>query len=150
MSGQLQLRRGTTIENDAFTGVEGELTYDTQMKELRIHDGATQGGAGIIDPIVAFQVPTADNGYTWYRKYASGWVEQGGLITNATTYTLPVAMIDTNYYVNICWDGGKSNYFYPIDYQVRNLTTTTFYTTACRNGSNVQGRCWEVKGMAAE
>ena len=27
---------------------------------------------------IEFQAPTAENGYTWYRKYADGWVEQGG------------------------------------------------------------------------
>lgn len=40
----LKLRRGTTAENDAFTGLEGEVTYDTEMKQLRVHDGETPGG----------------------------------------------------------------------------------------------------------
>lgn len=29
------------------------------------------------DFVVGFQRPTAANNYTWYRKYKSGWVEQG-------------------------------------------------------------------------
>lgn len=29
-----------------------------------------------VDYVIAMQRPTADNGYTWYRKYKSGWVEQ--------------------------------------------------------------------------
>lgn len=41
---QLQLRRGTTAENDAFTGAQGELTYDTEENNIRIHDGQTAGG----------------------------------------------------------------------------------------------------------
>lgn len=41
---QVQLRRGTTAENDAFTGAEGELVYDTEKKQLRIHDGERVGG----------------------------------------------------------------------------------------------------------
>jgi len=98
--------------------------------------------------LVATQRPTAANNYTWYRLYSDGWVEQGGAIINATTYQLPIKMADTNYYINVSWDGGKSATFYPNDFQVRNLTTTSFYTTASRNGSNVQGRCWEVKGYA--
>lgn len=44
MATQLQLRKGTKIQNDAFTGAEAELTYDTTSKGLRIHDGETQGG----------------------------------------------------------------------------------------------------------
>lgn len=40
----LKLRRGTTAGNDALTGAEGEVTYDTQRKTLRTHDGSTAGG----------------------------------------------------------------------------------------------------------
>lgn len=48
MSGQLQLRRGTTAENNAFTGAVGELTVDTTLDQLRLHDGVTAGGAATI------------------------------------------------------------------------------------------------------
>lgn len=44
MAGQLQLRRGTTIENDALVGAPGEVTVDTTLHQLRLHDGETQGG----------------------------------------------------------------------------------------------------------
>ena len=44
MTTQLQLRRGTAAQNDAFTGAEGEVTVDTTNKTLRVHDGTTQGG----------------------------------------------------------------------------------------------------------
>lgn len=44
MTRVLQLRRGTTAQNDAFTGMPGEITFDTETKTLRIHDGATLGG----------------------------------------------------------------------------------------------------------
>ena len=44
MATQVQIRRGTAAENDAFTGAQGELTYDTTNKRIRIHDGATAGG----------------------------------------------------------------------------------------------------------
>ena len=47
--------------------------------------------------VIAFQAPTAENNYTWYRKYADGWVEQGGIGTSSTTINLPVEMADTNY-----------------------------------------------------
>ncbi len=40
----LQLRRGTTAEQDAFTGAVGEVSVDTTLKQLRLHDGSTQGG----------------------------------------------------------------------------------------------------------
>lgn len=47
MAEQLQLRRGTTAANDALTGAIGELTADTDLNQLRLHDGATPGGATI-------------------------------------------------------------------------------------------------------
>lgn len=44
MAVQLQLRRGTTAENDLFVGAVAEPTMDTTLNELRIHDGSTVGG----------------------------------------------------------------------------------------------------------
>lgn len=44
MATQLQLRRGTTAENDVFIGAEAEVTVDTTLKQLRVHDGVTAGG----------------------------------------------------------------------------------------------------------
>lgn len=44
MTKTIQLLRGTTVQNDAFTGSAGEITVDTQKHELRVHDGSTQGG----------------------------------------------------------------------------------------------------------
>ena len=40
----LQLRRGTTAQNDSFTGAVGELSVDTQLDTIRVHDGSTAGG----------------------------------------------------------------------------------------------------------
>jgi len=40
----LQFRRGTTAQNDAFTGSAGEISIDTTLNQLRVHDGSTAGG----------------------------------------------------------------------------------------------------------
>ncbi len=40
----LQFRRGTTAQNDNYTGSVGELTIDTDLDTLRIHDGINSGG----------------------------------------------------------------------------------------------------------
>lgn len=40
----LQIRRGTTAQNNEFTGLPGELSFDTTSKTLRVHDGETMGG----------------------------------------------------------------------------------------------------------
>ena len=55
--------------------------------------------------VIAFQAPTAQNNYTWYRKYADGWVEQGGLVRSNSAATVsvvyPVAFADANYTLTI-------------------------------------------------
>jgi len=48
MSTQVQYRRGTATENNAFTGALAEITVDTTNWTLRVHDGATAGGGGNI------------------------------------------------------------------------------------------------------
>ena len=49
MAIQIQLRQGTTTEHNTFTGAQGELTYDTEKKQLRVHDGITVGGKVVGD-----------------------------------------------------------------------------------------------------
>jgi hypothetical protein len=44
MATQVQLRRGTAAQNDAFTGAVGEVTYDSDNDTLRVHDGGVAGG----------------------------------------------------------------------------------------------------------
>ncbi len=41
---RVQLRRGTSAENNAFIGASGEITVDTTRNSIRVHDGATAGG----------------------------------------------------------------------------------------------------------
>lgn len=97
MAQQWQLRRGNTSQNNSFTGAVGEVTVDTTTHALKVHDGVKQGGY-TVDTVVAYQLPTSANNYTWYRKYASGWVEQGQYTnTMNKTFTFPVKMANTNY-----------------------------------------------------
>ena len=44
MSKSVQLRRGTSDEHLAFVGLAGEITVDTTLNTLRVHDGALAGG----------------------------------------------------------------------------------------------------------
>jgi len=59
MATQVQFRRGTSSQNNAFTGAQGELTIDTDVWTLRIHDGSTVGGR---------QVPTLSATQTFTNK----------------------------------------------------------------------------------
>lgn len=44
MSIEVKFRRGTSAEHSSFTGANGEITIDTTIKTLRVHDGVTVGG----------------------------------------------------------------------------------------------------------
>lgn len=107
--------------------------------------------------VIAFQAPTADNNYTWYRKYADGWVEQGGTLQTITnSLTFPIEMADTNYqwYVNMV----------PQDFGNFRKPAATRTTTGLTGLSNIfgtstahsseavweAGTFWEVKGMAQQ
>jgi len=48
MPTQVQFRRGTTSQNNSFTGATGEISIDTQLKVLRVHDGSTAGGQALV------------------------------------------------------------------------------------------------------
>ena len=44
MATAIQRRRGTTTQHNSFTGLAGEITVDTTLDTLIVHDGSTQGG----------------------------------------------------------------------------------------------------------
>lgn len=96
------------------------------------------------DYVVDSQLPTSANGYTWYRKYKSGWVEQGGETTTSRVITLPVEMSDTHYTVtqgikytaNAEWTIGS----------IRPASTTTISV----NKANGDASWWQVSGTSAQ
>ena len=148
MAKQLQLRRGNYLENETFIGAEAEITFDTERKDIRIHDGVKRGGYKI-PTLVDSQMPTADNGYTWYRLWSDGWVEQGGKFTrmNATNVviSLPILMASSVY--SIIGTGNAysntSGHFAP-----KSATTTSF--TADIGTDNGNGGWWQVSGISAQ
>jgi hypothetical protein len=48
MPTQVQFRRGTTAQNNNFTGATGEISIDTSTNAIRVHDGITAGGTAIL------------------------------------------------------------------------------------------------------
>lgn len=108
--------------------------------------------------VIEFQAPTAQNNYTWYRKYRDGWVEQGGIATtngsNATPITLPVEMVDENYRPFIQGRTSVDGYDYaqwqvmPVSTATSTQTSTRFYAQANITGYNLNFG-WRVEGMAA-
>lgn len=103
------------------------------------------------DAVIDYQEPTADNGYTWYRKYKSGWVEQGGkgqVTTKGTgnTFSLPVAMVDTNYTIVVAkWEADTGN----VGFNAEPATTTTFRAGVAYSGNLTRDFTWQVSGLSA-
>ena len=108
-----------------------------------------------IDYVVDRKVPTADDP-TWYRKYKSGWLEQGGVAPATTeniTFLKPFA--NTNYTVigNISLtyrragqgDGSGSLLFFP------EATSFCYVTWAARNFGDIgnQNISWRAEGQGA-
>ena len=48
MATQVQFRRGTTAEHSGFKGAKGEVTVDTSLKTVVIHDALTNGGFPVL------------------------------------------------------------------------------------------------------
>ena len=48
MPTQVQFRRGTTTQNLNFTGAAGELSIDSTLGVVRVHDGSTAGGQQMV------------------------------------------------------------------------------------------------------
>ena len=86
----IQVYRGTTAQNNAFTGAAGEITMDTTRKELRVHDGSTAGGnlvglkPGFVCPFAGTTAP-------------DGWLICDGSAVSRTTYADLFAVIGTTY-----------------------------------------------------
>lgn len=77
MAKQVQLRRGTTAQHGSFTGAAGEVTVDTDLNVLRVHDGSTAGGHRT-------QAYDADTAKT---DVAQQWTAQQGFSETTITYS---------------------------------------------------------------
>lgn len=108
------------------------------------------------DYVVDFQAPTAANNYTWYRKYKSGWVEQGGRIDNGSlvntvdlSVVFPVEMADTNYTPSIsCIRGASGNY--KMNQGIETVSTTGMSFGFYSGSDYCQYFAWKVEGMAQQ
>lgn len=109
--------------------------------------------------VIAFQAPNAGNNYTWYRKYADGWVEQGGVFTatvssgnSNNTCNFPITMKDTHYAASI--GGGFINNVAFMKWDITGKSTTYMSVAGDTGSSGHSGyttnECsWQVSGMAA-
>lgn len=146
--------------NQTITGASADATDIVSQRRCMVQlatsasDEAVETCTGVLadvaalkyDYVVDFQAPTAANNNTWYRKYKSGWVEQGGIKeAGTTTINFPVAMANTDYWyiTKGNYNNTQGSYASSADCVLTKNTTNMVLSTG---GLSV---CWEVKGMAA-
>ena len=76
MATAIQWRRGTTTQHSSFTGLAGEITVDTDLNTVIVHDGSTAGGHRIAKYTEVTSAATGD---------ISSIVAGAGLTGGATT-----------------------------------------------------------------
>lgn len=118
----VQFRRGTTAQNNSFTGAAGEITVDTSLGTIRVHNGTT--GGNTLASIDAVQ--TLSN-KTLSTPTVTGTLTSNGLIN--TSGNIICASISAGTYVGL-----SSN---KINTNASNVTVETSYVNVAINGSNI-------------
>lgn len=106
---------GLRLNNSTGAATAYAPTPSADSKGTAIATTEWAHGHGIL---VASQMPTAANNWTWYRKYSDGWVEQGGYIgavatNSAKTFTFPIPykglhdyiIVATGVRAGVAWGG---------------------------------------------
>jgi len=137
------------------TAIENTAGLNTGLFNGKADTDLRNVSAGI-DFVVESQLPTAGNNYTWYRKYKSGWVEQGGILSAIAhnsngLYTLPIEMADTSYSARAGCAQVNSSATFAASSTVAAApgSTTQVRVGQANGGSAAMTVWWEVKGMAA-
>lgn len=89
---RVQFVRGDTAENDNYTGREGEISIDTELHQIRVHDGVTPGGYATLGMSALEDITTAlnslgDDVNSIQQQIDSGSVGGGG---GSETVTLEI------------------------------------------------------------
>ena len=112
------------------------------------------------DVVIESQLPTAENNYTWYRLYKSGWVEQGSSERKSASgnssgvqisYTLPIEMENNGYtgLANASFGGGSA-WNGPVKDVNTSTTNTVVFGSWVTGSATVEVRSWVVYGMSAQ
>lgn len=155
---QIQMRVLFYVGAEVSPQEANQITAAGVLADVAALNGLTgQGGATpMSDYVIETATGLTGTGYTdgWYRKYKSGWVEQGGetLCDSSstgvtTTVTLPVSMINSTYSRMI---SNNSNNVGQRTQTIGSATTTTISIVAYQStGTENRLLGWKVEGMAA-
>lgn len=137
----------------------GEFTQTALENTAGIRAEDLNNKVDVGHQVIEFQAPTAGNNYTWYRKYADGWVEQGGVVsvaqfalgsgstTTVGTITFPVEVTKIT-----GLSFGDDMTFFNLHARDKTGTGMTIKASNQLGVSYTQDACeifWEVKGIAA-
>lgn len=143
----------SSIEESINLGAMSEALNDKMDRDGLNANINPAVGYGV-DYVVEWKVPT-DEDPTWYRKYASGWVEQGGINQSGTTrpivQNLLITMANTNYTITHadCKPSATANMYVTWFYN-KTISSFTYYFNGGGSGTVADYTLsWEVKGFAA-
>ena len=107
MSTQVRLRGGTTAEHSSFTGAEREITVDTTLDTLVVHDGVTAGGITLAKLSDVSSPPGAINAS---NINTTGDITSGNDITASGEVNVPT--VDLGGGFKVTQSGGKLIFTY--------------------------------------
>ena len=142
MATQVQFRRGTTSQNNAFTGAQGEVTVDTDVWTIRIHDGTTAGGKVVptLTGTQTFTNKTMSTSSVWngtavglaYGGTGAAITAVAGAIVYSTGSAMGLSLAGTS--GQVLTSGGTSG---PTWVSASSLTTGT--ATVASRATNIDG-----------
>jgi hypothetical protein len=143
MANQVQFRRGTTTQNNAFTGAAGEITYDTDAKTLRLHDGLTAGGGATVMTTGATQTvlnKTLSTGSAWqgtpvalaYGGTGAALTAAPGAVPYSTASGMGLSLAGTSGQILVSGGTGSPTW-------VSGSTLTVGTATVATSATNIQG-----------
>jgi hypothetical protein len=118
----VQFRRGSTAQNNAFTGAVGELSVDTTLGTIRVHNGVAGGNTlASIDAVQTLSNKTIST------PTVTGTLTSNGLIN--TSGNIICASISAGTYVGLSSSKINTN--------ASNVTVDSSYVNVAINGSNI-------------
>lgn len=139
---QLSSKANTDLDNLTETG-EGKFDAKADTDLANVLEN--------IDYVIESQLPTAENNYTWYRLYRSGWCEQGGFKAssgNTTTVTLLKSFANTNYSILNTQSLSSTNDWNSNQQVISTQKTVSSFEIKTADTISDNSFYWEAKGLA--